>query len=232
MPNIIFTPTKTVAKEFYPVPSSKAIGDWYKKTTSYSGGAGISFDKEANSANTTIKKCMPFFDAMTAGYTIFTHTDLFISQDESGVPFYNWKGYDAIEFHSPKQISEHPEAPNHLVPKWMNPWAIKTPKNYSCFFSNPMHRDKSPINIIEGIVDTDSYTSPVNFPFMLKDWSYRGLVPAGTPIAQVIPFKRESWEMQISQDSPNHERFMVDAVLFAKYVNAYKNHFWAKKEFK
>ena len=53
-----------------------------------------------------------------------------------------------------------------------------------------MHRE-SVFTIMDGIVDTDSYNALVNFPFFLNDWSYEGLIPAGTPMAQVIPFKRE-----------------------------------------
>ena len=57
-----------------------------------------------------------------------------------------------------------------------------------------MHQESSPIKVFEGIVDTDQQHI-MNFPFVYKDPEFEGIIPAGTPIVQVIPFKREKWTM-------------------------------------
>jgi hypothetical protein len=46
------------------------------------------------------------------------------------------------------------------------------------------------IEILSGLVDTDSYRSPVNFPFVAiaPDGVYT--IKKGTPLVQVIPFRR------------------------------------------
>jgi hypothetical protein len=108
-----------------------------------------------------------------------------------------------IEFHTVIQAPNHPlrrTMPEiSAYPKWMNPWSISTEPGYSCMFIQPMHRE-SVFTIFPGVVDTDKYISCVNFPFVLNDLSFEGLIPAGTPIAQVIPFKRDSFKMEMGQD--------------------------------
>ena len=98
-------------------------------------------------------------------------------------------------------------------------------------FTQPMHRP-SPFTILDGVVDTDQYDSPVNFPFVLNDWKFEGLIPAGTPMAQVIPFKRESWKMSIGdmEQRQNQEKTTVN--LRTRLFDSYKNQFRQPKEYR
>jgi hypothetical protein len=43
-----------------------------------------------------------------------------------------------------------------------------------------------------GIVDSDKYHGAGNIPFFLKE-EFEGLIPKGTPYAQIIPIKRAEW---------------------------------------
>ena len=46
-----------------------------------------------------------------------------------------------------------------------------------------------------GLVDADSYSGNfVNFPAQWRDQGFTGVLPKGTPVAQCIPVKRDSWE--------------------------------------
>jgi hypothetical protein len=94
-----------------------------------------------------------------------------------------------------------------------------------------MHRENI-FTIMPGVVDTDEYYAPVNFPFVLKDPKFEGLIPQGTPLAQVIPFKRESYKMKLgnAQDAADVER--VQKRLQVKLLDKYKNLFRTKKEYK
>jgi hypothetical protein len=94
-----------------------------------------------------------------------------------------------------------------------------------------MHRDL-PFTILPGVVDTDRYTAPVNFPFLINDPNFEGLIPAGTPIAQVIPFKREPWEMSIGKEKDLIEQNQVLNLLHTKFFDRYKNYFRAEKIYK
>jgi hypothetical protein len=227
---IVFTNTKEIAKNYYPTPASMSIPDWYKELDSYRRNGKVPPNNNIDQTNATIKRCMPVFDVMTSGYIIYTYTDLYISK-ENNIPYYQWASDDAISFHENIQVGGHYQESGYAIPKWHNPWAIKTPKGYSCLFVAPFHR-KTNIHILEAIVDTDEYSSAVNFPFMLTDIKFQGLIPAGTPLAQVIPFKRESWEMKLGteEDIKNSNKDFLK--IRSKFYDGYKILARQKKEYK
>jgi hypothetical protein len=178
----------------------------------------------------TIKKCIPVFDAITAGYILYTQVDVQVSRKEN-LPYYAWRDQSALQFHPVHQAPLHPKKNEAPYPKWMNPYAISTPPGYSTFFTQPMHRE-SLFTILDGIVDTDTYKAPVNFPFVLKNVEWEGIIPAGTPMAQVIPFKRESWKHKIGSDKELIEQEKMTRKLKTLFFNSYKRQFWSKKEYK
>lgn len=212
-----------------PKPARTEIPDWYKNLDSY-----INKEKKPignGSTAATIKRCMPVFDAITVGYLICTHTDIFVSQVNEE-PYYEWANFGAISFHPIEQAPTHPANQNISYPKFINPWSIKTPKGYSCLFVNPLHRH-SEFSILEGIVDTDKYINPVNFPFVLKNKNFEGLIPKGTPVAQVIPFKRDSWKHSISNDKNKKEEINTQRELLnSTFFDRYKKIWWQTKSFK
>jgi hypothetical protein len=67
-------------------------------------------------------------------------------------------------------------------------------------------------------------------PFYIKE-DFTGVIPKGTPIAQIIPFKRELWKLQ--EDSAIEQ----EGTLYNKKSNAstftgwYKTEIWKKKTF-
>lgn len=227
--NITFTDLVGVGKEFYPKPASSFIPDWYKDTQSYSTGKKeVLVEGEVTS---TIKRCMPVFDALTLGYIIPTYVDIYVRQ-ENGAPYYSWASHDAISFHPNGQLSKHPRAGIFDAPKWKNPFSIKTPEGYSVLLVPPIHHPNEYFEILEGVVDSDRYTAQVNLPFILKDTSFEGLIPAGTPLVQVIPFKRDSWQMSLGGESEKLTSFEDGRRLTTRFFDRYKNLFRVTKEFK
>ena len=232
---IKFTDTIGVPEEYSPVPASKIIPDWYKNLESYVGGEKR---PDGNASTTaTAKRCMPIFDAITGGYIISTHTDLFVSQrpDENGkiYPHYEWANFGALGFHPKHQLPDHPDGAGHEIsyPKWTNAWAITTPPGYSSLFISPLHRE-TPIMVLPGVVDTDTYNAPVNFPFVLRDPKMDGLIPAGTPIMQVIPFKRDEFQMEIGSNEELQQQAKVSNKLRSVFFDSYKRQFRQPKEYR
>jgi hypothetical protein len=86
--------------------------------------------------------------------------------------------------------------------------------------------------ILPGIVDTDEYYAPINFPMVINDPAFEGMIPKGTPIAQVIPFKREQWTMQFGGAKEIKEQLENAAILNTKFFDRYKNMFRKIKEYK
>jgi hypothetical protein len=228
---IIFIDTTQSNLEL-PQPASKFIPDWYKQMDSY-----INKEKKptgAGKTDATIKKCMPVFDALTAGYIITTPADIWVSIKEiEGIKtqYFEWSNYSLIEFHPIEQAPMHPNKKPYAYPKFINPWAIKTPKGYSSLFVQPFHRE-SIFTILEGVVDTDTYSAAVNFPFVIKDPDFEGLIPVGTPMAQIIPFKREKWSGVAGKQKDITSVNKITAKLRTRFFDSYKTFFWIKKEYK
>ena len=74
---IIFTNTTAFEDLEQPQPASKFIPDWYKNLESYIGGEK---KPQGNGVTAvTAKRCMPLFDAITAGYIITLPADVYVS---------------------------------------------------------------------------------------------------------------------------------------------------------
>ena len=215
---------------FPPKPAVKAIPDWYKDTPEYVNGLGKKYDKSANTPS-TIKKCIPILDEMTSGYILYTQVDLQVTQ-ENGLPYFVWPSQDALSFHPISQAPLHPAGNETPYPKWNNPYGIKTPPGYSSLFLPPMHNPNKIFTILEGLVDTDKYLAPVNFPFVLNNVKWEGIIEAGTPMAQVIPIKRDSWEHTIGLQKEREEQNMITFKLKTILFNSYKKQFWSRKEYR
>lgn len=225
---ITFTNVSSFSDLEQPKPASAFIPGWYKNMNSYTNN-----DKKPNGTGdttATIKRCMPVFDAITAGYIIVSPADVYVSI-KNGVQHFEWANLGLISFHLIEQAPEHPLKKPHSYPKWVNHWAIKTPKGYSTAFVQPMHRE-SVFTILPGIVDTDTYTAPVNFPMVINDPEFEGLIPKGTPIAQVIPFKRDTWSMELGGKKELEEQAIVTQNLSTKFFDRYKTMFRSNKEYK
>lgn len=218
-----------------PSQAKHNVPEWYRKHPSYHEKE--SFLKKGLSG-ATIKKCMPIFDSMTAGYMLYAPMDIHIdASNPEGIsqtiplPVVSLKK-DLFSTHAPEQFNGYPLGEGfhkHLLR--INPlWFIKTPKGYSCLFTKPMHQPAQPFEAIPGIIDTDSYISEGFLSFKVKS-GFVGVIEKGTPLVQVIPFKRESWtssaiEIEQAQKELRKQRMLTRSTFFSYY----KNNFWHKKE--
>lgn len=211
-----------------PKPASNYLPDWYKEMDSYLSGKKVPIGNGKGYA--TIKKCVPVFDAITIGYIIESPADIYVSI-QNGAQHFQWADFNLIEFHPIEQAPKHPNVKPYMYPKWMSPWGIKTPKGYSTLFVQPFHRE-SIFTILPGVVDTDTYMSTVNFPFVINDPDFEGIIPKGTPIAQVIPFKRDSWKSKLGSKKDIEKQKQNTRKLFSLFFDRYKTLYWQRKEYK
>jgi len=215
-----------------PKPASEYIPEWYKKAKSYTTLDGKKKPNMDGTPAATVKRCMPVWDMMTAGYIIETPYDIYIGQTSEG-PYFQWAGEDAIILQTMEQFQDHPYSRNINYSARINiPWSIKTPKGWSVLIIEPQHREPGPIECASGIVDTDSFSIPFNMFFKLRDPNFEGMIPAGTPLLQVIPFKRQSWKSFLG-GTKERKKFESDLKkLKIIFCDAYKKFWWQKKDYR
>jgi hypothetical protein len=230
---IIFTdidnPDGVLAK---PKPASEYIPEWYKKAKSYTDPSGKKAPTVDGTPFSTIKRCMPLWDLMTAGYIIETPYDIYVRQTPQG-PYFQWGEMTAIQFQAMEQFQNHPYSRdiNYAV-RIIHPWSIKTPKGWSVLICEPQHHEPTPIITANGIVDTDTFSIPFNMFLKLRDPNFEGMIPAGTPFVQVIPFKREIWTSKLGGKKEKN-KYNSDLRKFGTvFFDRYKKFWWQKKEYK
>ena len=90
-----------------------------------------------------------------------------------------------------------------FIIKFHNLLTMESPEGYALFFTHPVNRFDLPFTTLSGLVDCDRYTDTwIHFPAHWHDTNFSGILPKGTPIAQCIPVKRESWVCETSPFTP------------------------------
>jgi hypothetical protein len=177
-----------------PVPAKNELPAWFRHLP------GV--DKSQLSATNnglTVKRCLPFVDAMSAGWIIPLAAAVQLEISDGGETVTAGWEFDRelVSNHAAFQIAGSPHEP-HPPMKFHNHWTIRTPKGWSCLFLPPINRPNGVIEVLSGLVDTDTYASPVNFPFIAiaPDGVYK--LEKGTPLVQVIPFRRADIALEAS----------------------------------
>ena len=237
-------------EEVKPVPAIKNLPDWFRDLPP-------DMDKNSYGFNGfTIKRCMPFLDAITSGYVLKAHQDLQINFDflnkENKIKDINVsphvarpdsfidKGYEeglgynfGNNFHPIRQVGDKcpftKENSNLPFVKFINTWNVVTPPGYSVMYLPVINNKDSRFTPITGIVDTDdNYYIHTNFPIIIHQKG-KFVIKRGTPIVTVFPFKRENWKMKIKEiDIKKFKNAKTNYFLYLK--EWYKRLFWKKKK--
>lgn len=234
-----------IPKHLFPQPARKTVPKWYKDMEEFISGSKPPMGYQAQN-ELTIKKCMPVFDAITTGYILPAYCDISVNNPQLNTPAsFEWSNKqipEVITFHPAYQLQISNKEENTIVggykdkfisepaPKWRNIWSIRTPKGYSCLFLNPLHRPHNGFTFLEGIVDTDSYVNPVNFPFLF-DKSFVGTIEAGTPLIQVIPFRRDDFKMRIGDANDIAKNAEVRSAIVSQFMGVYRQMFRSHKNY-
>jgi hypothetical protein len=232
---ITFTPLSEDAGDtgHWPSTSTSKIPSWFKKMPKFVGGEKKLRILDDGAVNSTVKWCNPFLDSLMTGYVINLEQDLIVSI-ENGVQVIRWRtgGTEVVSYHNPDQIPIElvPVGYNPEVFKFGNKWGVKTPNGYSTLFCHPLNRTDLPFITLSGVVDTDSYNHMVNLPFLIHA-KFEGIIEAGTPIAQVIPIKRDPWSKDFASYNEEYSRIQRSSVVH-KIYRAYKSLYWKRKEYK
>jgi hypothetical protein len=214
-----------------PIPAQNLIPEWWKKMSPYSSLDG-KFHLNPN-PTVTAKKCFPLLDAISSGYIVKLWADLLVTEDPLGNKIIKWNTSEEVVESWPHDQSngyEIPEGFSKTVFKYLHGWIIQTPKNYSCLITHPIGYPNMPIKTLTGIVDTDSLKTLANSPFVVRE-DFKGIIEKGTPMFQIIPFKRDVWESEYSVMGLE-ESFLNQEKLSSIMVSSYGRFLREKKSFK
>ena len=170
-----------------PVPAKTVLPSWFRRIQAV--------DKAEQSATNnalTIKRCMPFLDAMTTGWVLPLAADVRLDiRDEGRTVDAGWE-FDKVMVspHGMYQVKGYDFGERPPM-KFHNYWTIRTPPGWSCLFTPLLNRPNPSFEILSGVVDTDTYYSLINFPFVATAADGLLELPKGTPLVQVIPFRRK-----------------------------------------
>lgn len=229
-----------------PKRASSFTPTWFKKLPG-------KIDSKDILHNSTIKRCMPFLDAMSLGWLLPLAADVQITtsvnegNDDPGFSKVDWVipaeksvndnglGISILEYHTQAQISSE-ASPNPALPrpplKFINHWLIKTKPGWSVLFVPPLNRPNPNFECIAGVVDTDGYFEYVNFPFFFNTPNFQGIIPAGTPLVQAIPFKRKNHSKKKLIRAMTDEDFKeLNKTRDRRKIHEshYKDNIWTKK---
>jgi len=214
----------------FPRPGGTVVPKWYKDMPMYTNG-----DTKANlhPGNASPKACVPVLDSITSGYYYVTPYDIEVAIDPAHVkPRIDWNfpgtGFVSSRNEDLGGMMPTPEGyhPGFFV--WSTPYQIITPKGYSVLVTHPLNNFDVPFITASGIMDSDGYGHSGALPFYLKK-GFEGIIPAGTPYAQVIPIKREDWK---SHNSELPEDMRLSGYPRAFTRGWYRDNIWIKKSYK
>jgi hypothetical protein len=211
-----------------PIPAVQGLPDWFKALPQKAFNPTTGKDVE------TVKKCPPFIDAMTYGFLIPLATDLEVQNGEFSWNFEVPRGvvtdysHSPVGFHDPSQIAGTPFfEDDRFIIKFNNFWTIEAPQGYSLLFTHPVNRNDLPFTTLTGLVDCDNFhETPLNFPARWHDAGFNGVLPKGTPVAQMLPVKREYWNGRFeARSDEDTARVIATRDTIARETDVYRRRF-------
>lgn len=221
-----------------PKPATKSVPEWFRQADRFAKNpiTGSYFIGPDKAKIPTFKACPALLDIYTTGYMLHTPCDIEFFINESGiidVKITDDRYKDFVSARPPMPQFEHPHGYHKHHFSWLCDWGIKLPNGYSAIYLSPANRFDLPFYTVEGIVDNDAVNLPGFMPFFVQD-NFIGVIPAGTPYAQIIPFKRENWKSEILvEDRVSMWKKNVANSNFYRVPDGgiYKNKVWQKRRY-
>lgn len=223
-----------------PSPTIKTIPDWYRKADRFAVNpmTGKPWEMPDGSGKIpTWKACPAVFDIMGTGYVYKTPCDIEFFEDASGQIQAKVMNPENADF-----LQDRPPMPQFMPPMgyhqkhfaWWADWAVELPEGYSALYTQPFNRFELPFLTTSGIIDNDKVSLPGTMPFYVVK-GFTGVIPAGTPYAQILPFKREHWVAEFDVDISYEEMMKKNMANSDKYRQpdggVYQKEVWERRKY-
>ena len=119
-----------------PVPARNELPDWYRRLPGVDQTA-----LSATNDGVTVKRCLPFLDAMTAGWIIPLAATVRLQINDDGKSVDAGWEFDRtmVSNHGPFQVAGNRYEPRPPM-KFHNYWTVRTQTGWSCLFVPPLNR--------------------------------------------------------------------------------------------
>lgn len=219
----------------YPKPARSVMPEWYSEAPLYYsfGSKDDRLKMTDEGKNMTFKKCIPLIDGLKSGYIVELRKDLIVQDNKDGQFDIQWNSDDLVitVHNSASNLVEAPYGYNTQVINYIWNTIIKTPKGYSCLITHPLGFNDTALRMIPAVVDSDKEVLNFHLPMWLKK-DFIGIIKKGTPIAQIIPFKRDNWTAKNSFLKEGEYEVLAENGFNATMQNHYRDTSWSKKRFK
>jgi len=197
-----------------PVPARKLLPDWLR--TMAANARSEIHGREIR----TVKQCPPFVDAMAYGVLILLPCDVSVDRGSFSwswdVPEPLTAGHPRapLSFHVPAQFADTPFASQgQAAIKFNSFWTIELEPGWSLFATHPVNRGDLPFRLISGLVDADRFhDGGINFPAIWSQPEFSGVLPKGTPVAQVFAVPRAAPELVFENFDDAHRNAYATVV--------------------
>lgn len=214
-----------------PEPASKHLPEWYRHLPHQASGrdARISLDDK------TARKCAPLLDAMTAGWIMKLPYETEVSIDRSTKQMQvRSRGSEELTTIFPWRAVGGERSDFDYPPIQINlRWIVKVPPGHSLFVVPPLNRDEYAdlFRPYAGFIDADKRFNQMN---TVIQWQrdYTGVLDAGTPLVQIIPFRRDGMVSQALTRPMNEDERVArdrDGVQKEVSANRYMEQLWEPK---
>jgi len=247
---IEFLLKETLDKRVYtlPEPANQHVPEWYTEMPEF-------FDGETNPRfspmNFTQKNSMRLEDTFNIGYCAVTPYEIEVYSQVNALPPEMRDNPTISVSDSPGLSFAYPgypimrafdKASHYGIPtpngchgdawSWDVWFQIKTPPGYSVLLTNPLNGNTLPWFTSSMVLDSDTPGGhAVPLPFWLRKDCKLEIVPKGTPIFQIIPFKRETWKKDPVIKNTDSVESALETLEAPGLNGYYKKNLWSKKEY-
>ncbi len=237
-----FVSTMPKSPGIFPEPEAayRHIPSWYKNLESFYNNDST---PQNGHQNITAKRCVAFLDMLSTGYFLLAPFDIYIDTTDGKQTFEIPPGILTLQStgmkqfigsHDMRQVSGYPFDKNIFIDYLfrVHPiWIVQTDPGVSCMFIQPQHHEESPLYAVSAVIDTDGYPSDGLLSFLVKK-DFKGYIKKGTPLVQVIPFKRQDYESEIVINQEEYGKTKLASLKIRTVFNSgYKKYFWKKKKY-
>ena len=200
------------------------LPEWYRDSSSYTKDVNTPHGRDKHM---TIKKCMPVLDYLSLGLNLHTPSAIYVEGEypNNSVTCASNDPLISLSSHHQDQTQKFPISSNY-DPKPLKiefPFSIETPSGYSSVFIAANDQKNFPLLFPSGMVQTDKYRAPVNFPFFVRK-DFEGKIDAGTLFMKVLFVKREDVSVNYKEAKEDNSRMFQHM----KMVTAFGSGFYKK----